>query len=87
MTDDDEMKRARDDARCQVAVQTLVDVLLRYEQLDEGTHTAYDVLSYAMEDLIREGLCAACLQDALVGACNQLNVDPGIHQSTEGTVH
>ena len=87
MTDNDDTRRARDDARCQVAVQTLVDVLLRYEQLDEGTHTTYDVLSYAMEDLIREGLCAACLQDALLGACSQLNVDPGTHQSTDSTVH
>ena len=81
------MKRGRDDARCQIAVQTVVDVLLRYEQLDEGTYTAYDLLSFAMEDLIREGLCAACLQDALLSACNQLNADPGIHQTSEGTVH
>ena len=87
MSDEEDLKRGRDDARCQVAVQTLVDLLMRYEQLDEGTYTAYDVLSYVMEDLIREGSCAACIQDALLSACNQTNTDPGVHHSEEGTVH
>ena len=68
-------------------MQTVVDVMLRFEDLGEGTYSAYDVMSYVMEDLIREGFCPACFSDALAHVCRELGVDPTAHRDDGGTVH
>lgn len=86
--EEDNNAREHDDIRCQSAVQTIVDVLMRFEETSEGSYTLYDLMSYAMEDLIREGYCAACFQEALQAACRDLGVDPTEHKPEgAGTVH
>ena len=44
----DEQQRLRDDARCEAAVQTLKDVLWRFDEMSEGTYTLYDLLGYLL---------------------------------------
>ena len=38
-TQEDEHKQLRDDARCDVAVQTLKDVLWRFDEMGEGSYS------------------------------------------------
>jgi len=83
---DAELVRARDEARCEAAVQTVVDVLMRLDDLGEGTYSAYDVLGFVMEDLMREGFCPACISDSLQQACQQVGLDRETHQGGD-TLH
>ena len=66
--DEDELKQVRDDARCDMAVQTLKDVLWRFEETAEGTYSIYDLIGYVVEDLVKEGCCAACINESLAAA-------------------
>ena len=75
-----------EDVRCQITVQTILDVLMRFEETTAGKHSTYDVLSYVMEELVQQGFCAACLQDALQGACDSQSVDLHTHQDS-GILH
>ncbi|MCZ6709754.1 MAG: hypothetical protein O7B25_05270 [Gammaproteobacteria bacterium] len=84
---DDDLKRARDDARCEAGVLTVKDVLWRFEELNEGTHTMYDLLGYVVEDLVREGCCAACISETLAAAFKEVGADPDEHRGDGDTVH
>ena len=77
--DEDELKQVRDDARCDMAVQTLKDVLWRFEETSEGTYNLYTVIGYLFEDLVREGCCGACLSETLAAVLTELGVDPTVH--------
>ena len=77
--DEDELKQVRDDARCDVAVQTLKDVLWRFEETGEGTYNLYTVIGYLLEDLVREGCCGACLSETLAAVLTELGVDSTVH--------
>ena len=78
--DEDELKQVRDDARCDMAVQTLKDVLWRFEETGEGTSNLYMVIGYLFEDLVREGCCGACLSETLAAVLTELGVDPSEHR-------
>ncbi len=78
--DEDELKHARDDLRCEAAVQTLKDVLWRFEEMNEGTYTMYDLIGYLVEDLVREGCCAACINETLTASFKEVGADPLEHR-------
>ncbi len=77
---EDEQKQLRDDARCDAAVQTLKDVLWRFDEMSEGSYSLYDVIGYVVEDLIREGSCAACINETVTAVYKDLAVDPTVHR-------
>jgi len=80
----DTVKKERDDARCDLAVQMVQDVLWRFDESAEGTLTAYDVLGYVVEDLIGAGWCAACINESVVEAYQRAGADPTRHRPDEG---
>ena len=90
MTDEqreEELKQARDDVRCEATVQTVKDVLWRFEETSEGTRTLYDLLGYIVEDLVREGCCAACISETLNDAYKDAGADPTEHRRDDQTLH
>lgn len=86
-TQEDEHKQLRDDARCDVALQTLKDVLWRFDEMGEGSYSLYDVLGYLVEDMIREGSCAACISESLAAVYKELAVDPSEHRGDGDAVY
>ncbi len=78
--DEDELKQARDDLRCEAAVQTLKDVLWRFEEMNEGTYTMYDLIGYLVEDIVQEGCCAACINETLTASFKEVGADPTEHR-------
>lgn len=85
--DEDELRQVRDDARCEAAVQTLKDVLWRFEEAGEGHYNLYDMLGFLVEDLIRDGCCGACIQETLSGVMESLAVDPTEHRDDGDAVY
>ena len=77
--DTEELRRARDDGRCQIAVQTLKDVLFRFEEASEENHSVYDLLSFLAEDLVADGCCAACIQESMALGFEQAGANPLEH--------
>lgn len=86
-TEGDQIKQARDDIRCEGAVQTMKDVLWRFEETSEGTYSLYDLIGYVVEDLVREGCCAACINETLAAVFNDVGADPSEHRGDGDTVH
>ena len=84
--EENEEQKLRDDVRCEAAVQTLKDVLMRADEMSEGTYTFYDLLGYLFEDLIREGSCAACISEVLTAVVTDLGVDPTTHRTADHSV-
>ena len=66
--DDEAGARERDDVRCEATLQTLEDVLWRFNESNEGTLGVYDVLGFLVEDLVKEGFCAACVSESVIAA-------------------
>lgn len=83
---EEELQQIRDDARCDAAVQTLKDVLWRFEDTGEGSYNLYTVLGYLFEDLVREGCCGACLSETLAAVLTELGVDPSEHRDDGNAV-
>ncbi len=83
----EEQKQQRDDARCEIAVQTLKDMLWRFDEMGEGSYTLYDLLGYLVEDLIREGCCAACITGTVAAACEEVGADPKVHRQDDEAVY
>ena len=84
--DDEELRRTRDDVRCEAALQTLKDVLWRFEESSEGDRSIYDVLSYLLEDLLREGVCPACMNEMVASTFSAAGADPTQHRDDDGEV-
>ena len=85
--DDEEQKRLRDDGRCEAAVQTLKDMLWRFDEMSEGSYTLYDLVGYLFEDLIREGCCAACIDETLASVYREVGADPKVHRQDDEDVY
>ena len=83
---DDHSRKERDDVRCEVAVQTLKDVLWRFDETSEGERSIYDLLSYMLEDLLREGVCPACVNETVAAAYTAAGVDPAVHNDAGDSV-
>ena len=82
----DELSKARDDARAQAAVQTMKDVLWRFDETSEGSYSIYDALSFLVEDLVAEGCCAACVQESVGAAFEQAGANPQEHMPDDDAV-
>ncbi|HEY5646108.1 MAG TPA: hypothetical protein VIS76_09215 [Pseudomonadales bacterium] len=82
--DDDEAARERDDVRCEAALQTLEDVLWRFNESNEGTLAVYDILGFLVEDLVKEGFCAACVNETVSQALERTGVDLKRHREDDG---
>ncbi len=81
--EEEQAARERDDVRCESALQTLEDVLWRFNETNEGTLAVYDVLGFLVEDLIKEGFCAACVNDTVKAALERTGVDLTQHREEE----
>ena len=82
----DEQKQMRDDIRCETTLQTLKDVLWRCEEASEGTYSLYNLVGFLVEDLIREGCCAACINETMNDAFKQVDADPSEHREDSDAV-
>ena len=87
-TNNDPQAQERDDVRCDAALQTIRDVLWRFEEASEGTRSVYDVLAFLLEDLMRDGYCPACLKDVLASAADVAKADLTKHiESAQHVYH
>lgn len=86
MSDQNAIKE-RDDLRMEAAVQTVKDVLFRFEETSEGTRSAYDVFGFIVQDLVNEGLCPACLNEAITAAFSETGADLDKHHDEDGSVY
>ncbi len=81
-------EQLRDEGRFETALNAIRDILSRVGMSGAGNFSAYDVLSYLLEDLIVEdGFCAACIHEALVSISEEQGVDLKAHQPDEKTVY
>lgn len=80
---DEELRQQRDDVRCDTALQTLQDVLWRFNEANEGTLSAYDVLGFLVEDLVQAGFCAACISETVEAAFERCNADRVQHKADD----
>ena len=85
--DEEELKQVRDDARCEAAVQTLKDILWRFDEIGEGNYNLYDLLGFVVEDLVREGCCGACVHETMTSVLERLGVDPTVHREDPDAVY
>ncbi len=81
---DEERKQQRDDIRCDASLQTIEDVLWRFNEANEGTLSVYDLLGFLIEDLIKEGFCAACVSESVIAAFTRAEADVHQHRSDDG---
>lgn len=81
--DDEELRQQRDDVRCDDALQTIQDVLWRFNEANEGTLTAYDVFGFLVEDLIGSGFCPACISESVEAAFERSNADRVQHKAED----
>ena len=82
----DEVRKARDEARCHLVVQTVKDVLWRFDESSEGHYSIYDMLSFLVEDLVAEGCCAACVHESVTAGFEQAGVNPLEHKPDDAAV-
>ena len=82
--EEEEAARERDDVRCDAALSTLADVLWRFNETNEGTLTVYEVLGFLIEDLVKAGFCAACVNETVSSALERTGVDLETHREEEG---
>lgn len=80
---DDENKQKRDEMRADFALQTVKDVLWRFNESNEGTLSVYDLLGYLLEDLVKEGFCPACVTEVIDEAWHRAGVNPNEHRAEE----
>jgi hypothetical protein len=80
---DEEQKEQRDDLRCDAALQTIEDVLWRFNESNEGTLSAYDVIGYLVEDLVTSGFCAACIRETVDAAFKRCEADTVNHRAED----
>ncbi|MDA0339413.1 MAG: hypothetical protein O2910_06190 [Proteobacteria bacterium] len=78
MIEDKEVE-SRDDVRMETAIQTVKDVLLRFEESSEGTRSVYEVLGFVVLDLLKNGICPACLNEAVTMALKEAGSDVEVH--------
>ena len=84
--DDEKGKQERDDIRCETAMRTLLDILWRFDESSEGTRSAYDLIGFLVEDMIREGYCAACVNEALTTTLTASGADTAEHKEDDNAV-
>jgi hypothetical protein len=76
---EEELKQMRDQVRADVAVKVVADALWRFNEEHEETLSVYDVVGFVFEGLIAEGMCPACLAEAVQRAFEETKADPNEH--------
>lgn len=84
--DNEDLKQQRDDVRCDAALQTMQDVLWRFNETNEGTLSAYDVIGFLVEDLIQSGFCPACISESVDAAFERTGADRVQHKADDDTI-
>lgn len=82
---DEEQRQQRDDVRCDAALQTIQDVLWRFNETNEGTLSAYDVMGFLVEDLVQSGFCPACISETVEAAFERTKADRVQHKAEDGS--
>jgi hypothetical protein len=85
MTEDD-LKQMRDQVRAEAAVKVVGDALWRFNEDHEETMSVYDVVEFLFEGLIAEGMCPACLAEAVQRAFEETKANPNEHLNEEDGV-
>jgi hypothetical protein len=84
---DEVSKQIADEARLDTVLQTIKDILFRFDEQSEGSYTLYDVIGYMAEDLVNEGCCATCIKEAVEQAFEQAGVDTTQHRQDGDAVY
>lgn len=84
---DEEIRQIADDARLETVLQTIKDVLFRFDEQCEGRYTLYDLMGYLAEDLVSEGCCAACIKESIEQAFEQAAIDTTQHRQDGDAVY
>lgn len=79
MEDDEDERRMRDDVRSQTTARMVEDALWRFNEEHEDTLSVYDVLGMVVEDLVKEGMCPACIGESIGEAFSRAGADPNVH--------
>ena len=84
--DEKQKKELRDDARCEMVIVTMKEMLIRAEEMSEGSYGFYDMLGFLFEDIIRDGGCPVCLQETLDMVVNDIGADMTRHVDDSSSV-
>ncbi|XOV86704.1 MAG: hypothetical protein ACFHX7_17250 [Pseudomonadota bacterium] len=82
----EEMKTMADDVRLEDALQTIKDILWRFEENCEGRRAVYEVLGCLVEDLTVEGVCPACIAGTMTAVFDAMGVDTKVHVEDDDSV-
>ena len=81
--EDEDERRMRDDVRSQTTARMVEDALWRFNEEHEDTLSVYDVLSMVVEDLVKEGMCPACINESVAEAFTRAGANPDMHVSDD----
>ena len=83
----EETVNGADEVRLDSALQTIKDVIWRFEDACEGRRSVYDVVGCLVEELVREGVCPACIDETVKAAFDALSVDATQHKDDDSVFH
>ncbi|MYE11477.1 MAG: hypothetical protein F4X99_07420 [Gammaproteobacteria bacterium] len=76
---EDEQRAMRDATRAETVARAVEDAIWRFNEEHEETISVYDLLGMVVEDLLAEGMCPACVADAVDDAFARVNADRDTH--------
>lgn len=76
---EDEQRTMRDATRAETVARAVEDAIWRFNEEHEETISVYDLLGMVVEDLLAEGMCPACVADAVDDAFARVNADRDTH--------
>ena len=83
---EDQAREMRDATRADAVAKVVGDVLWRFNEEHEGAITLYDVVGMVVEDLIVEGMCPACLANAIDIAYSNAKASRDVHVTDDRAV-
>ena len=76
---EDEQRMMRDATRAETVARVVEDAIWRFNDDHEETVAVYDLIGIVIEDLLAEGMCPACLANAVDDAFQRVNADRDTH--------
>lgn len=83
----EEAQDSADEIRLESALQTIKDVIWRFEDACEGRRSVYDIMGYLVEDLVKEGVCGACIRETVQDVFDAAGIDPVKHRDDGSVYH
>ena len=83
---EDQAREMRDATRADAVAKVVGDVLWRFNEEHEEAITVYDVIGMVVEDLIVEGMCPACLANAIDIAYSNASAARDVHITDDQAV-